>query len=177
MRKTPGDIIILQLCTTNEVHMMYGFWDMECDRQKFFVILKQIFAFLSPNNPENQNFEKNEKIHRRYYHLTQVHHVIICFTVPEIWRGTNVIAIFHFELFLPFYSPNSPKNKNKKTKTKTPGDIIILHMCTKNCYQIMYGSWDMVHDRRTVKVTYRGGVGAPTKKWNHCWRALQLSLL
>ena len=157
--------------------MMYGFWDMECDRQKFFVILKQFFAFLSPNNPENQNFEKNEKIHRRYYHLTQVHHVIICFTVPEIWSGTNVIAIFHFELFLPFYSPNSPKNKNKKTKTKTPGDIIILHMCTKNYYQIMYGSWDMVHDRRTVKVTYRGVVGAPTKKWNHCWRALQLSLL
>ena len=24
-----------------------------------------------------------------------------------------------------------------------PGDIIILHMCTKNYDQMMYGSWDM----------------------------------
>ena len=28
-----------------------------------------------------------------------------------------------------------------------PGDIIILHMCTKNYDQMMYGSWDMVRDR------------------------------
>ena len=29
---------------------------------------------------------------------------------------------------------------------KKPGDIIILHMGTKNYDQTMYGSWDMVHD-------------------------------
>ena len=28
----------------------------------------------------------------------------------------------------------------------TPGDINILHMCTKNYDQTMYGSWDMTHD-------------------------------
>ena len=42
-----------------------------------------------------------------------------------------------------------------------PGDIIILHMCTKNYDQMMYGSWDMVHNRQTdgqsEKMTYRGG--------------------
>ena len=31
---------------------------------------------------------------------------------------------------------------------KTPGDIIILHMSTKNYHQMMYGSRDMVRDRR-----------------------------
>ena len=32
---------------------------------------------------------------------------------------------------------------------KIPGDIIILHMCTKNYDQMMYDSEDMVHYGRT----------------------------
>ena len=31
----------------------------------------------------------------------------------------------------------------------TPTDIIILHKCTKNYGQMMYGFWDMVQDRWT----------------------------
>ena len=50
------------------------------------------------------------------------------------------------DYFLPFYPPNSPKNQNFEKMKKTPGDII-LHMCTKNYDQMMYSSWDMVHDR------------------------------
>ena len=50
-------------------------------------------------------------------------------------------------------------------KKKPPGDIIILHKCTKNYDQMIYGSSDMLRnkwtdewaDRRTEKVTYRGG--------------------
>ena len=35
----------------------------------------------------------------------------------QIWHVTDVTVIFHFGLFLPFYSPNKPKNENfKKTK-------------------------------------------------------------
>ena len=30
---------------------------------------------------------------------------------------------------------------------KTPGDIIILHNCTKNHDHMLYCSWDMAHDR------------------------------
>ena len=30
---TPRDIIILHMCTINENHMMYSFWDMDHDRQ------------------------------------------------------------------------------------------------------------------------------------------------
>ena len=55
------------------------------------------------------------------------------YTVPEIWHVTDVICIFHFRLFFPFYPTNYPKNQNlKKMKKKMPGDIIILHMCTKH---------------------------------------------
>ena len=42
---------------------------------------------------------------------------------------------------------------SKKWK-KTPGDIIILHMCTKN-YDSVHGSWDVVRDGRADEQTDR----------------------
>ena len=36
-------------------------------------------------------------------------------------------------------------------KKKAPRDIIILHTCTENYDQVMYGSQDMVRDRRTER--------------------------
>ena len=65
--------------------------------------------------------------------------MIICYTFPEIWRLTDII-IFHFGLFLTLYPPNSPKNQNFTKMKKKPGHIIILHICTKNYYQMMYAS-------------------------------------
>ena len=52
---------------------------------------------------------------------------------------------------------------------KTPGDIIILHTCTKNYDQMMYSSWDMVHNGWMDGQTDRQKkwhieVGAPPKK-------------
>ena len=37
MNNTPEDIIILQMHTINDSHMMYGSWDMKCTRQNFWV--------------------------------------------------------------------------------------------------------------------------------------------
>ena len=62
--------------------------------------------------------------------------MIICYTVPEIWHVTAVILIFHFGLFFA----HLPKKSNFKKMKKKPGDIIILHMCTKNHDQMMSGS-------------------------------------
>ena len=61
--ENPGDIIILQMCTINEIHMMYASWGMERNRQ---------------NLPKNQSFEKmkktkNKKNAWRHHHFTQVH--------------------------------------------------------------------------------------------------------
>ena len=75
--------------TRNDNHMIYGFSDIECNRQIFFVILGH---------------------------------------------------------FLPFYPLTARKIKIKNNPKKLPRDIIILHMCTKNYDQMMYGSWDMVCD-------------------------------
>ena len=48
MKKTPGDTIILHLCTTNDDHIMYGSWDMERERQFFFVILDLFLTIYPP---------------------------------------------------------------------------------------------------------------------------------
>ena len=53
---------------------------------------------------------------------------------------------------------------------KKPGDIIILHMCTKNYDEMKYDSWDMVRDGRTDGRTdgrkkWQVEVGAPPKKY------------
>ena len=45
--KTPEDIIILQICTINDSHMMYGSWDKEWNRHIFFIILDR-FLLLPP---------------------------------------------------------------------------------------------------------------------------------
>ena len=61
MKKTPEDIIILQMCTINDSHMMYGYWDMECNGQKFLSFWTAFLLFYPPNNPKNQNSENMTK--------------------------------------------------------------------------------------------------------------------
>ena len=57
---------------------------------------------------------------------------IISCMVPEIWSATDRIChLGQLFALLPPPLPNSPKMKTLKTK-KNPGDIMILHKCTKN---------------------------------------------
>ena len=111
--KTLQNIIILQMFTINDSHMIYGFSDMECSRQFFFVILDHFLSFYHPSNPKNENFIKLKKepleISSFYTSVTKI--MIIFYTVSWIWHVTNVI-IFHFGLFFAPLPPNSPKNKN-----------------------------------------------------------------
>ena len=51
------------------------------------------------------------------------------------------------DYFLPFWSPNNPENQTFEKMKKTCGAIIILHS-TINENHMMYGSWDMEHDRQ-----------------------------
>ena len=75
--------------------------------------------------------------------------------------GDRCNCYFSFwAIFSPFTLLTTSKIKIKIKKKKS-GDIINLYMCTKNYGQMMYGSWDVVHDGRrdgeTEKVTYKGG--------------------
>ena len=50
------------MCTINDNHMVNGRRDKECDRQNFLSFWLDCFLpFYSPNNSENQNFEKMKK--------------------------------------------------------------------------------------------------------------------
>ena len=48
--------------------------------------------------------------------------------------------------FLPFYTTNNLKNQNFEKLKKAPGDIIILHKCTKNHDHMLYCSLDMARN-------------------------------
>ena len=91
-----------------------------------------IFCPFTPLTPQKikilKKWKKRLKISSFYSCVPKI--IIICVTVREIWRVTNVIFIFHFGLFFAFLVPYQPKNLNFKGK-KTSEDVIILLICTK----------------------------------------------
>ena len=57
MKQTAEDIIILQTCTINDSHMIYGSWDMQCNGQNFLSFGTVFRPRPSrPNNPKNFSF-------------------------------------------------------------------------------------------------------------------------
>ena len=122
MKNKPGDILILQLCNTNDDHIMYGSWDMKHQRQNF-LLFWPFMPFYPTNNPKNQNVEKKKKIlgDITLHNCTKNHArdgCNLCFFLPSC-------AIFC--LFTP---------QQTKQEKKTSGHII-LHMCIKNYDHMM----------------------------------------
>ena len=66
--------------------------------------------------------------------------------VPEILSVIDRLFC-HYGQFFAHLPPKNPKNHNFEKMKKRPGDIIILHKCTKNHDHMPYCSWDMAHDR------------------------------
>ena len=130
MKTMPGGIIILNKHTWSQDHMLYCSWDMVYNRCNYFSFWA-IFCPFIPLPAWKIKILKKWKRHMEmssfYTSVSKI--MIICYTDPEIWHVTDII-IFHFELFLPFYQNNSPKNFKKMKETLD--NIIILHRCTKN---------------------------------------------
>ena len=145
MKKTPGHIIILPMCTINDNHMTYGSWDLKCDRQNFLSFWA-FFALSLSWQPEKSKFYKNEKNAWKYYHFTQLYHKWKSYNVWFLRYRTRQTQFFVIlDHFLPFYPTNNQKNQNKRKMKKMAADITILQKWTKNHDQ--YCSWDMAHDR------------------------------
>ena len=53
--KIPADIIVLHMFNKNDIHMMYGSWDMVHDRE-LFAFLELFLPFYLTNNLGNQSF-------------------------------------------------------------------------------------------------------------------------
>ena len=109
-KKTPGDIILLHMCTINQDHMHSwygGSWDMKFKRQNH----SELFC-------KFQNRKKTMEISSFYARVQKI--MIIRYTVPEMCREMDVIVIFHFGKVSPFWSPTAQKMKmSKKFKKST----------------------------------------------------------
>ena len=100
--------------------------------------------FFAPNNPKKHNFEKLKK--------TPGDIILNMFTINDnhimysSWDmkcdGQNFLSFW--TVFCPFTPLTTWKINILKKWKKTPGDIIILHMYTKNHDHMLYCSLDMV---------------------------------
>ena len=67
-KKTCGDIIILHMCTINDNHMMYGSWDMECDRYNFLPFWVIFCPFTPVTTQKIKTFKKMKKTPEYHMH-------------------------------------------------------------------------------------------------------------
>ena len=158
-----------------------------CHSGQFFVL----YAPSPPSHgPRKSKFWKTDKNARRY-HFTHVYHkwksYDVWFLRYEAWwtyplktqkikilkkwkKKSGDIIILHMctrnnnhmlyhswdvkcgeQNFLSFWTVFchfNPKNQNLEKMKKKPGDIIILHKCTINDNQMMYGFWYIEHNRQ-----------------------------
>ena len=109
--------------------LRYGAWWTE-----FFIILGNFLHFYLPNNPKNQNFEKNENTTWRYYQFPHVYHkwksYDVWFLRYGVCDGQNFLSFS--TVFCPFTPLTTWKIKILKIWKKMPKYIINLHMCTIN---------------------------------------------
>ena len=146
----PGDINILHLCTPNDNHMMYGSWNMECNRHNFLSFWF-IFCPFKSLTTQKINILKKWKKPWRYYHFTHVYH-----TVNEnhvmcgLWnmkrnRQNFFVILGHF---LPFYPADNPENqKFEKMEKNTWRYHHFTQVYQKSwLYGMLYCSWDIARD-------------------------------
>ena len=98
--------IILHKCNINHNHMIYGSWDIKCNRQIFFVILGHILTFYPPNSPKKMKISKKWKhLEISSFYISVPKPMIICYTALEIWCVTDVIVVFCFGQFFALLPP------------------------------------------------------------------------
>ena len=152
MKNLSRDIITLNMCTLNDNHIMYGSWDMECDRQNFLSFWT-VFSLLPPKQPKKSNFwkKKDKKLPGDIIilHMCTLNDNHMMYGYWDIERDRQNILPF-CTIFCPFTPLAAQKMKILKKWKNYPGDIINLHKCTINDNCMMYGSWDMKCDGQNV---------------------------
>ena len=129
MRKVPGDIIILHLCTINDDHMIYSSWDMEHNKPNF-CHFGLFFALLS-----------TIKILKNWKTCPEISFYICVWFLRYGVRQTDVFLIL--KDVLPFYPPSNPNNQNfEKIIIKKHLEILSFY----TSLQKMAIIWSMVPD-------------------------------
>ena len=126
---------------------------MVCDWYNCYFSFWALHFSFTPLTAQKWKFQKNEKKTKKLGDTFILHkraknhdHMLYC-SLDLACDGCNCYFFWGGSYYLPFYPPNSPKNENFKQMKKNPGDIIILHKCTKKYDHILYCSQDMARDR------------------------------
>ena len=106
-KKRLGDIIILHKCSKNYDYMLYCSWDMVCDQCNCYFSSWAIFCPFNHLTTWKMKISIKWKKHLviSSFHTSLPKTMIICYTVPVIWRMTHDIVIFHFALFFGLLPP------------------------------------------------------------------------
>ena len=91
---------------------------------------------------------KNDKEPWRYHHLTQLYQKSWSYALLFLRYGmTNVIVIFHFELFFALIPPYQPKKWKFHKNGKKPWRYHLTQVCQKSwSYAVLFlrhGEWQM----------------------------------
>ena len=140
-KKFPGDIILLHMCTINDDHMMYGFWEMECDRQNF-LSFRSIFCPFTPLTTCKIKILEKWKKHQEvwsFYTCVPWMTIIGCM-VLDIWKVT-VRIIWHFGPFFCSINPVTTQEIKILKKWKKHLEILSIYSCLPK-----WQSWYTVHE-------------------------------
>ena len=94
---------------------------VECERLK--LVIMDHYCPFTPPPIKNLKIEKNCWT---YHHFTHVYQKPELYEVQFLRYGGTYNLLPFWVIFLPFYSPNNPKNQNFEKMKKSPRDNIIL---------------------------------------------------
>ena len=117
---------------------------------KFLVIFGHFLPLYPPKNQKNQNFKTIKKKASwdviTLHMCTKNHDHMMYASWDMEYKRPNFLSFW--AIFCSFTPLLTPKIKIWKKLQKT-GDIILLHWCTINEVNIVYGSWDIRHNKQS----------------------------
>ena len=131
--------------------LVWSSWDIRHHKQNVLSFWAIFCPFTPLKIKKKSKFWRNIKKCWRYHHFACVPKTtIIWSTVPDIRdERHNFLSFWAIFALLP---TNNSENQNLKKMKKTSGDVIVLHMCTKNPDHMMYGFSDMKRNRQFLVI-------------------------
>ena len=147
------EILLFYTCVPQMMIMSCMVPEISSTIDRIFCHFGQFFALPTPpiTTRKIKILKKWKKNSRRYYHFKHMYHQSKSYDVWFLrYRARQTEFFLILGHFLPFYTPspppNNPETQNFEKMKKAPGNIIILHKCTKNHDHRLYCSWDMACD-------------------------------
>ena len=140
-KKMFGDNILLYIHVYHKSRSYdkYGSWNISCDRN--FCHFLPFLALSAPLTTWKIKTSRLKRKHLEIFSFYTLHHKWQSYDVwfLRYWERQTIFFVILDHFFL-FYTPNNLQNQNYAKMKKKPRVITILHMCTINGNNMMYGS-------------------------------------